>query len=59
MCGRFHRQGIYRHEIGWENLPGHSALRDDVAMQTVFGVARELASAMTLYQLEKWADRTI
>jgi hypothetical protein len=51
------RQRVYGLALGWEDLNDHSALRNDVAMQTAVGAEREVASAPTLCRLEKWADR--
>ena len=51
------RQRVYGLALGWEDLNDHSALRQDVTMQTAVGVDREVASAPTLCRLEKWADR--
>lgn len=51
------RQRVYGLALGWEDLSDHGALRQDVAMQTVVGVDRQVASAPTLCRLEKWADR--
>jgi hypothetical protein len=51
------RQRVYGLALGWEDLSDHSALRQDVAIQTAIGVDREVASAPTLCRLEKWADR--
>lgn len=51
------RQRVYGLALGWEDLNDHTALRQDVAMQTAVGVEREVASAPTLCRLEKWADR--
>lgn len=51
------RQRVYGLALGWEDLNDHSALREDVAIQTAVGVDREVASAPTLCRLEKWADR--
>lgn len=51
------RQRVYALALGWEDLNDHSALRQDVALQTAVGVEREVASAPTLCRLEKWADR--
>lgn len=51
------RQRVYGLALGWEDLNDHSALRQDVALQTAVGVDREAASAPTLCRLEKWADR--
>ena len=52
------RQRVYGLALGWEDLNDHSALREDVAIQTAVGVDREVASAPTLCRLEKWADPT-
>ena len=51
------RQRVYGLALGGEDLNDHGALRQDVVIQTAVGVDREVASAPTLYQLEKWADR--
>jgi hypothetical protein len=51
------RQRVYGLALGWEDLNDHTALRQDVAMQTAVGVDREVASAPTLCRLESWADR--
>ena len=51
------RQRVYGLALGWEDLNDHTALRQDVAMQTAVGVEHEVASAPTLCRLEKWADR--
>ncbi|KAF5293944.1 hypothetical protein FQA39_LY19368 [Lamprigera yunnana] len=51
------RQRVYGLALGWEDLNDHSALRQDVAMQTAVGVEQAAASAPTLCRLEKWADR--
>jgi hypothetical protein len=51
------RQRVYGLALGWEDLNDHTALRQDVAVQTAVGVDREVASAPTLCRLEKWADR--
>ena len=50
------RQRVYGLALGWEDLNDHSALRQDVAMQTAVGVDEAIASAPTLCRLEKWAD---
>jgi hypothetical protein len=52
------RQRVYGLALGWEDLNDHSALRQDVAMQTAVGVDDDIASAPTLCRLEKWADKT-
>lgn len=51
------RQRVYGLALGWEDLNDHSALRQDVAMQTAVGVDKATASAPTLCRLEKWADK--
>jgi hypothetical protein len=51
------RQRIYGLALGWEDLNDHSALRQDIAMQSAVGVDREVASAPTLCRLESWSDR--
>jgi hypothetical protein len=51
------RLRAYGLALGWEDLNDHGTLRDDVAMQTAVGVQREVASASTPCQLEKWADQ--
>jgi hypothetical protein len=52
------RQRVYGLALGWEDLNDHSALRQDVAMQTAVGVDEDIASAPTLCRLETWADKT-
>lgn len=51
------RQRVYGLALGWEDLNDHSALRQDVAIQTAVGVDKATASAPTLCRLEKWADK--
>jgi hypothetical protein len=51
------RQRIYGLALGWEDLNDHTALREDIAMQTAVGVEREVASAPTLCRLENWSER--
>ena len=52
------RQRIYGLALGWQDLNDHTALREDIAMQTAVGVEREVASAPTLCRLENWSDRS-
>ena len=52
------RQHVYGLALGWEDLNDHGELRQDVALRTAVGVDREVASALTLCRMEKWADRT-
>lgn len=51
------RQRVYGLALGWEDLNDHTALRQDVAMQTAVGVDAAVASAPTLCRLENTADR--
>ena len=51
------RQRVYGLALGWEDLNDHTALRQDVAMQTAVGVDEAVASAPTLCRLENKADR--
>jgi signal recognition particle subunit SEC65 len=51
------RQRVYGLALGWEDLNDHTALRQDVAMQTAVGVDEAVASAPTLCRLENNADR--
>ncbi len=52
------RQRIYGLALGWEDLNDHTALREDIAMQTAVGVEYDVASAPTLCRLENWSDRS-
>lgn len=52
------RQRVYALTLGWEDLNDHSALCNDVAMQTAVGADETIASAPTLCRVEKWADRS-
>ena len=52
------RQRIYGLALGWQDLNDHTALREDIAMQTAVGVERDVASAPTLCRLENWSDRS-
>ncbi len=51
------RQRVYGLALGWDDLNDHAKLCHDAALQTAVGVEREVASAPTLFRLEKWADR--
>ena len=38
------RQRIYGLALGWEDLNDHTALREDIALQTAVGVERDVAT---------------
>ena len=52
------RQRLYGLALGYEDLNDHSALRNDLALQTAIGRDTELASASTLCRWENRADRS-
>jgi Transposase DDE domain group 1 len=51
------RQRVYGIVQGWQDLNDHTALRQDVVMQTAVGIEQEAASAPTLCRMESWASK--